>query len=558
MTRTGQPSELPAPADVFITDGYAPAVMQQQLLRFWLRHGRPSSVPLLPTGAAIIHPAGHLMVTRPGGVAEQLSGYTISGLIWGGECLWLDAQQRLVALVSTDAEFDHFEAIREDLEPSLAVFIARAAEHNLTALAQLASTARQPPAPRLAIIGATLIDGRGGSPVPDAVVLLEQGRIAAAGPRIAVSVPPGTPVLDARGKWLLPGLWDMHAHYEQVEWGPIYLASGVTTVRDCGNEFDFITAVRDALRSGRGIGPEILLAGLVDGTGPRTLGAITADTPDEARAVIARYKAAGALQIKIYSSIKPSLVPFIAAETHRLGMTLTGHVPTGMKATEAVEAGMDQISHAHYPAQELAGRERGRGRPEALHLDLSSARSRHILDVFREHHTVFDPTLALFELELHPAQTPMSTLDPGVTHVAPSLRFGLEHSGSGPQEEAFNSSVLAALQQTVRTLHQAGLAIVAGTDQAIPGYSLHRELELYVQAGFTPMEAIQSATLVPARVLGLDQTVGTVEPGRQADLLLLDADPLADIHNTRRVWRTIAAGAVYTPGPLWRSVDFTP
>jgi imidazolonepropionase-like amidohydrolase len=112
--------------------------------------------------------------------------------------------------------------------------------------------------------------------------------------------------------------------------------------------------------------------------------------------------------------------------------------------------------------------------------------------------------------------------------------------------------------QTIGELHKAGVPIVAGTDQAIPGYSLHREIELYVEAGFTPMEALQSATIVPARVLKVDATVGSIAPGKRADLLLLDADPLANIANTRKVWKTIAAGAVYDPAPLWKSVDFQP
>jgi imidazolonepropionase-like amidohydrolase len=110
----------------------------------------------------------------------------------------------------------------------------------------------------------------------------------------------------------------------------------------------------------------------------------------------------------------------------------------------------------------------------------------------------------------------------------------------------------------LRTLHAAGIPMVAGTDQAIPGYSLHREIEIYVQAGFTPLEALQSATIEPARALGVEAESGSLTPGKRGDVLLLDADPLADIHNTRKVWRTVAAGAVYSPTPLWQSVGFAP
>ena len=138
------------------------------------------------------------------------------------------------------------------------------------------------------------------------------------------------------------------------------------------------------------------------GSGPSSLGAIVADTPEQARAVVARYKAAGALQIKLYSSIKPALVPVFTQEAHRLGMTVTGHVPTGMTATEAVLAGMDQLNHASYPTLEFANVSDRKQIPADLRIDFASERSRRLLEVFRSHRTVFDPTLALFELVYHP------------------------------------------------------------------------------------------------------------------------------------------------------------
>lgn len=558
VTRDDVTTEVDAPKSFFIIDGYSPVAMQELLLRFWLSHARPAAIPVLPTGSVRIQQAERLSARANNGAMEELTGYTVAGLIWGQETLWLDNEGRLIALVSTDAEFDHFEAVREGYEGSLASFIQSAAKANLEALARLADKARRPPVKRLAITGATLIDGRGGEPVPEATVLVDDGRIVAVGPRKSVRVPRGTDVLDARGKWILPGLWDMHAHYEQVEWGPIYLASGVTTVRDCGNEFDFITTVRNALHSGRGVGPEILLAGIVDGSGPQSLGAITADTPEQARAVVARYKAAGALQIKLYSSIKPALVPVFAREAHRLGMTVTGHVPSGMTATGAVLAGMDGINHISYPVAEFGGLKNRAMPPADLKLDFTTERAKKLMAVFSSHGTVFDPTLALFELQFHPERVPVASFEPGVEKVAPQLRYGLTHDGSTGRYEAPLTAFYNAMLATVRALHAAGLPIVAGTDQAVPGYSLHREMELYVAAGFSPMEAIQSATSVPARVMGLADRVGTVTAGKRADLVLLDADPLADIRATRGVWRTVVAGAVYTPAPLWESVEFKP
>ena len=175
----------------------------------------------------------------------------------------------------------------------------------MAALADIAKRLSPERKGALVITGATLIDGTGGAPLADAVVVIEGDRITAVGPRDKIPIPKGATVVDARGKFLLPGLWDMHAHFEQVEWGPTYLAAGVTTVRDVGNEFEFITAVRDAIKEGRGLGPRLLLAGIVDGDSPTAWGLIRANTPEEARAVVNRYHAAGFQQIKIYSSVKP-------------------------------------------------------------------------------------------------------------------------------------------------------------------------------------------------------------------------------------------------------------
>ena len=180
--------------------------------------------------------------------------------------------------------------------------------------------------------------------------MIQKGRIVAVGPRRKVKIPSGAKKVDARGKTILPGLWDMHAHFEQVEWGPIYLAAGATTVRDCGNEFEFINAVRDAIANGHGLGPRLLLAGVVDGTGPLALGIERVDTPEEARMWVDRYHDAGFQQMKIYSSVKLEELKIVADEAHRLGMTVTGHVPEGLNAYQTIEAGQDQINHVQYVA----------------------------------------------------------------------------------------------------------------------------------------------------------------------------------------------------------------
>ncbi|HEX3927417.1 MAG TPA: amidohydrolase family protein [Gemmatimonadales bacterium] len=532
----------------FTISGYAPVMVQEQLIRYWEAHGKPATLRTFPSGSVHIVARGVDTVASAAGSAP-VRRFEVEGVIWGRETLWMDRADRLVAVVTIDAEFDHFEAVRSDFESSLTTFIARAASDAAQSLAALASV--HPDTGDFALVGGTLIDATGAGPVPNAVVVVRGGRIIAAGPRSTVRIPAGVRQIDITGKTVLPGLWDMHAHYEQVEWGPIYLAAGVTTVRDVGNEFDFISTVRTLLNTGRGLGPHMLLAGVIDGPGPYGLGVERASTPEEGEALVKRYHDAGFQQIKIYSSITRPTLDSICAAAHRLGMTVTGHIPFSLDAYGGVAAGMDQINHIQYivPLMKTAG---------ALPLDTASAPARKAIDFLVQHHTVLDPTLVIFEWADHPARIPFSDIEPGVAKVAPELRSQLMNTGVPAAAEASSASSFNDMVMAVSALHKAGVTIVAGTDQTVPGYSLHRELELYVEAGFTPMEAIQAATLVPAQVMHVDGDVGTVTVGKRADLIVVDGNPLVRIADLRNITMVIAGGRRYAPAPLWRSVGFTP
>jgi hypothetical protein len=558
ITRTGKKETVTASAPWFITDGYSPVAMQEQMMRWWLTHGKPAEFAVYPSKAKVrIEPAGTLNVA---GVAAH--GYTVGGLIWGQESLWMDDAQNLVALVSTDAEFDHFEAVRQPYQENLGVFIAAAVQADLGALAKLTEMARMPAARILAISGATLEDSTGAPPVKDSVILIENGVIKAAGPRGQVRIPKDATVLDATGKYAVPGLWDMHAHYEQVEWGPIYLAAGVTSVRDVGNEFDFIRILHEELdrTENPAIGPHLEFAGIIDGTGPFSLGAVIADTPEQALQKVEAYKAAGARQIKIYSSVKPEIVRAITTDAHAQGMTVTGHIPQNMTAIEGVHDGMDQINHISYElpyfTHPVLGADGKPDRTKPIVLEADGPKVKDLISTLTAHHTVLDPTVALYETFMN--TKPLDQLEPGINHVAPQLREALDSPPATGDKAVTAEAQWKAVMATLHALHAAGIPIVAGTDQAIPGYSLHREIELYAEAGFTPLEALQAATIVPARAVGVEKESGSLEPGKRGDVLLLNADPLADIHNTRGVWKTVAAGAVYDPAPLWQSVGFAP
>jgi imidazolonepropionase-like amidohydrolase len=555
-------TEAARPPQFFTIAGYAPSTMQMLMVRYWATHGSPPQLATLPRGQVKIEPRGTDAVGIDG-KEQKFDRFTIEGLIWGRETLWFDANRNLVAAVTTDAEFDHFEAICEGYESGLGTFVGLAGSDGMAALAEISKGISGSRAEKIALVGGTLIDGTGRDPVPDSVVVIEKGRIVEAGPKSRVKIPSGAQKVDARGKTILPGLWDMHAHFEQVEWGPIYLAAGATTVRDCGNEFEFITAVRDAVASGHGLGPRLLLAGIVDGTGPSAIGVERVDTPEQAKMWTDKYHDAGFQQMKIYSSVKLEEVKDVAEEAHRLGMTVTGHVPIGLNAYQTIEAGQDQINHIPYIVDIMvptlpADASRLDHANGAANLDLNSRAAQKAIAFLVQHGTVVDPTLALFEFFSASTAKPAASIEPGVLKVAPELQVILADVGPPSPQAEIREKVFAKELAVVGALHKAGVPIVAGTDQTVPGHSLHREIELYVQAGFTPMEAIQAATIVPARVMGLDKEIGTVESGKRADVIILDGNPLESIRNIRKVEFVITNGIMYNCAELWRSVGFQP
>ncbi|HLW88012.1 MAG TPA: amidohydrolase family protein [Terriglobales bacterium] len=553
-------TESAAPSQFFTIAGYAPATMQMLLVRYWAAHGSPAELTTFPSGKVKVEPRGTDTI-HADGKDEKLDRYTVEGLIWGRETLWFDNHQNLVAAVTVDAEFDHFEAIRSDYETALPVFVGRAGADGMAALADISRGISGSRAETLALVGATLIDGTGRPAVADATIVINKGRIVAAGPRAQIKIPKDATVVDERGKTILPGLWDMHAHFEQVEWGPIYLAAGVTTVRDVGNELEFISAVRDAVAAGRGLGPRLLMAGVVDGSGPLALGVQRVDTPEQARQWVERYHKAGFQQIKIYSSVKLEEVKAVADEAHRLGMTVTGHVPEGLNAYQVIQAGQDQINHIDYIANIMlpplpADASRAERRGAIANIDLKSPEAQKALAFLKAHGTVVDPTVALAEFFTATTAKPVASFEPGVTKVAPELAEQLTDVGPPSEQSALMQKIFEKYLAIIGALHRTGVPIVAGTDQAIPGYSLHREIELYAQAGFTPTEAIQAATIVPARVMGIDSEVGTVEKGKRADLIVVNGNPLDDIRNTRNVEYVITNGVMYNCAELWKSVGF--
>lgn len=536
----GNRYRVDTPERVFPVDGYAPFSVQMMLVRYWNAHGRPEVLAILPGD-----PTNEVRIVYRGrdeveakGKRHTLDRFTLEGVVWGRETLWLDERAGFAACV-TRAGGLTFEGVREDLElPS--TFIELAAKDGMEDLAAIAQAVRPLYSGSFALVGARVVDAAGSAPLPNATILVRDGRIEKVGARDEVAVPRDAVTVDVSGKTILPGLWDMHTHVTQIEWGSIYLAAGVTTVRDMGNDFELITKFRDTVDSDKALGPRILLAGLVDGGGPEAFGIVWADTPAEGRAVARRYHDAGFEQVKLYSLLQPEVVAAISSEGHELGMTVSGHVPRAMSLEEAVEAGMDHI--AHLAIRDEPGSE-----------DLSRT-----VRFLKEHGTVLDPTLSWGELLGRSRTTPIVSFQPGFAKIPVPLRRLFDSAASA---DATPDAAAARLRKNLRIvaeLHRGGVPIVAGTDEGIPGWSLHREIELYVEAGLSPLDAIRAATLVPARSMGLEGELGTIEAGKRADLVVLDENPLENISNIRTVRFVVRDGKMYESSALWRSVRFVP
>ena len=535
----GREMDVAFPKVIVAIGGATPVSQHLLLLRYWASHGRPHSLAAVPGG-----PTNTITITIRGrdtldvaGRRAVLDRYAVDGVTWGVESVWLDQSGRLAALTTTGGGLT-LDAVREDLEPQLATLMASGTRDRMTDLARMTRTVTPLASGSVALVGATLIDGTGAPPVTDATVVVRNGAIVAAGARATTPIPRGARRIDVSGRTIMPGLWDMHTHVMQMEWAPVYLAAGVTTVRDMGNNLYFIVPFRDAVTAHRTLGPRTLVAGLVDGGGPSAFGAINATTPEEGRAVVRRYHDLGFEQIKLYDLVAPAVVGAIITEAHRLGMSVTGHVPRALGLLASVDSGMDQI--AHLPI-------RGDTSSDSVKAQIAS---------LRRHGTVVDPTAAWGELLQHSTAEPVSALIPGVVNLPPILAQRVNAMGIATVDTATAHARMRRTLGALHALHAAGVPLVAGTDEGVPGLSVYREVELYVAAGIPPMEALRAATAVPAKVMGLDRTLGTIEVGKRADLIVLDQNPLEDIRNLQHVRLVMKDGVLYRSDDLWRAAGF--
>ncbi|MEP6782085.1 MAG: amidohydrolase family protein [Acidobacteriota bacterium] len=538
VTNLGETKTFEAPRRFFTAQSYAPLSARAQLVNYWEKNGKSAVLAVLPgepTRDVRIEQRGVDTVTAAGR-SVHLRRFSVDGIVWGRETVWLDDQNHFAAIVSR-IHILPLEGIREDLKDALPALQQSAIADRVGDLARQLKEIVPLAQGSFALTGGQVIDGTGKPPIGDATVIVRDGRIAAVGPRASIAIPSGTRTIDLKGATIAPGLWDMHAHAANIEWLPAYLASGVTTFRDMGGELPYLTAIRDSVASGRGLGPRVLLAGLVDGDDPGGFGAVIAGTPAQGRAIVDRYKAAGFNQMKLYTVLQPDVVTAIITRAHELGMTVTGHIPTSLGLTKAVEAGMDHV--AHLP----------------INGDPQSPQTRATIELLAKRKTVLDPTLPWNELLGHAPETPLESFEPGFAHAPPALLANYRSVRNATDAVTARRRVHES-EVMVKALFDAGVPIVAGTDGGLPGYSLLRSLEMYVEAGLTPMQAIESATRVPAESMGLAKDSGTIEVGKRADLIVLNADPSSNISNIRQLRWVVANGRILEPARLWTAAGF--
>lgn len=456
---------------------------------------------------------------------------------------------------------------------SLAIVLARA----LALLSAVAWTAAIPVAPpsRLALVHATVVDVSGGSPMHDAAVVIEGGRIVAVGPTRTVRIPKGTRIIDASGKFVIPGLWDMHTHLFSNEahpgtdlsiWAfPLYVANGVTGVRDMWTDpQDIIVARRWNEQRGDGtlLAPRIEWSSqIVDGAPPTWKRSTVVETPDEARRLVRELKAGGAGFIKVYGNLKRDVFLAIADESKQAGIPFAGHIPFAVDAFEASDSGMKSVEHllgipeTCSPRADELRRTPRTPQLTAMMWDTFDERICASLFLrFAKNGTWQVPTLIVRQAV---AGEPTVATNPALRYVPASEREAWLSGGRGSArvDVERGRARFSRLLRIVGDMHRAGVGILAGTDVGnpfmVPGFSLHDELALMVDAGLTPLEALQTATRNVGAYLGR-RDVGSVTTGSVADLVVLNGDPTADVHNTRKIAAVILNGRYLDRGTLDR------
>jgi Amidohydrolase family len=497
----------------------------------------------------------------PEGSEREVALFAIIGAGLQPNYVWLDADgdMRLFALVVPG----YAHLVVPGYESVVAELERLQVEAETRHLADIAKKSAQTLPQPILIRNVRVFDARKKAIGAPADVYVNDGRIAAIYQADSPAQDPAT-VIEGAGRTLLPGLFDMHTHEDA--WNSILqIAGGVTSSRDMGNDNDYLDALRADIAAGRAIGPHIEPAGFIEGESDFSAsGGFVVSSVAEAEDAVDWYAERGFRQVKLYNSIKPEWAQPIAAYAHSRGLRVSGHVPAFSRAVRVVREGYDELQHINQLMLNFVSDPDTDSRTivrfnlvgeRTRDLDLDSPAVREFIALLAERGTVIDATMATFEGSWN--QKP-GDMNPSMAPVAEHLPIASQRDWrnnetdvSGGKLETYRAS-WKRMMEFLGRLHSAGVPLVAGTDD-LAGFMLHRELELYVQAGVAPAEAIRIATENGARYSGVLADRGTVERGKRADLILVDGDPTADISAIRRIAYVLKDGVGYAPAEIYEA-----
>lgn len=527
--------------------------------------GKGGKLALLPSGKANIRKL-QTLATLGNATKVNATLYEITGLSFTPVYLWLDEAQRFFATTNPWGAI-----VRQGFEESTKTLWDTQQAVERQRWSELAKQFTHKPEGGLILKNVSVFDSLTGKVLAAQRVTIRGERIASVEEERGQVASAKAQVLDCAGKMALPGLWDMHQHLWPVS-AFMDVAAGITTIRDLGNPVEQLTALRKDIAEGRQIGPRVIAAGFIDGRGPYQgpIG-VFADTPEEALERVKHYAELGYVQIKIYSSMKPELVPIIAAEAHKRGLRVSGHVPAQMIAEQFVNDGADEIQHINFvmlnfmpDVTETRTPDRFimPGRRSAA-LDLNSDKVNRFVDFLKQHKTVVDPTMATFEATYTDRPGKVGPMEAAMFERMPvQIRRGIKTAsqalpaGDAETDQLYRDS-WANMVRMLKKMYDGGVQVVAGTDQG-NGYALDRELEIYNQAGIPASKILQMATMEAATVMKREKELGSITPGKYADIVLVNGDPLRHIQDIRKVETVIQSGNLLRPAELYQAIGIRP
>jgi imidazolonepropionase-like amidohydrolase len=424
----------------------------------------------------------------------------------------------------------------------------------------------------LVLRGGTLVDVASGKEISDSTIVMQGDRIEQIGSGNR-GIPEGAQIIDATGKWVIPGLIDSHAHAENPDETPfsLYLANGVTTIRNPGGNLTVLRLTRERLLRGELVGPRLFFSGpLLDGIPPVWPDmSLLVDTAQRARSAVNFLADQGVDFVKVYNNVKEPELRAIIETAKERGLPVAGHIPRSMTMTRAVELGMTRLEHIRVTGREMLSPGEADeidplplGRREPLlwqRFDLQSEKMQALVQRLAQSKIFLDPTLVIAE-ETEVPNLDADKNDPNNQYLSPKVVEQYVNLKSPIYElpaelQAAGLEAFHKQEKFVGMCNRAGVKIIAGTDgpgigSLLPGFGLHRELELLVESGLSPLQALRAASLTAAEALGKDDRLGTVQAGKLADLVVLDADPLQGIRNLRKIHLVVQEGKTYAPDGL--------